>query len=355
MARGLPEINIIFKTKGVTAIERSARGIVACILKDDTVEGEAFNVYDSIIDVDFTHWTERNYDYLKLIYEGRPNRIIVIKQATDVADYSDSLRKLKDLKWNYITIPGIAKSDVMIISTWIKEQRDKEKKTFKAVLPTYKADHEGIINFTTDNIKTIDDKVFSNAEYCARITGMLAGLSLARSSTYFVMTDIVSADTPVDPNERINLGELIIIFDSEKYKIGRGVNSFVSFTTEKGEDFGKIKIVEGRDLYQDDISNTFEDYYIGKIRNDYDSKQAFVAAVNNYHRQLQGDVLDASFDNIAQIDIEAQRGYLEGKGIDTSGMNQTALAMANTGSRVFILCNIKFVDAMEDLTMVVNM
>lgn len=255
MSRGLPEINIIFKIKGVTAIERSARGIVACILKDDTAEGEAFNVYDSIIDVDFTHWTERNYDYLKLIYEGRPNRIIVIKQATTVADYSDSLRKLKDLKWNYITIPGIAKSDVMIISTWIKEQRDKEKKTFKAVLPTYKADHEGIINFTTDNIKTIDDKVFSNAEYCARITGMLAGLSLARSSTYFVMTDIVSADTPVDPNERINLGELIIIFDSEKYKIGRGVNSFVSFTTEKGEDFGKIKIVEGRDLYQDDISN----------------------------------------------------------------------------------------------------
>lgn len=122
-------------------------------------------------------------------------------------------------------------------------------------MPTYKADHEGIINFTTDNIKTIDDKVFSNAEYCARITGMLAGLSLARSSIYFVMTDIVSADTPVDPNERINLGELIIIFDSEKYKIGRGVNSFVSFTTEKGEDFGKIKIVEGRDLYQDDISN----------------------------------------------------------------------------------------------------
>lgn len=69
MARGLPEINIIFKTKGVTAIERSARGIVACILKDDTDGAQGLNVYDSIIDVDFTQWTERNYEYLKLIIE----------------------------------------------------------------------------------------------------------------------------------------------------------------------------------------------------------------------------------------------------------------------------------------------
>ena len=33
---GLPEIIIEFKTKGVTAIKRSARGIVAIVLKDDT-------------------------------------------------------------------------------------------------------------------------------------------------------------------------------------------------------------------------------------------------------------------------------------------------------------------------------
>ena len=38
---GLPEINIMFKTKGLTAIKRSERGIVAVILKDDTEIGRA--------------------------------------------------------------------------------------------------------------------------------------------------------------------------------------------------------------------------------------------------------------------------------------------------------------------------
>lgn len=57
MSLGLPNFNFIFQSKGVSAIERSARGIVAVILKDDT-EGEEQNVYNKVDDVDFTQWTE---------------------------------------------------------------------------------------------------------------------------------------------------------------------------------------------------------------------------------------------------------------------------------------------------------
>ena len=71
---GLPEIIIEFKTKGVTAIKRSARGIVAIVLKDDTEEGQALNIYKSVLDVDPTHFTARNYEYLKLVYEGSPRQ-----------------------------------------------------------------------------------------------------------------------------------------------------------------------------------------------------------------------------------------------------------------------------------------
>ncbi len=355
MARGLPQINIVFQSKALTAIERSKRGIVACILRDNTANGNDFNVYESLTDVDFTQWTEKNYDYMKLIYEGSPNKLIVIRQSVSETNYAPALKKLKDLNWNYLTVPDISKADTLIVSSWIKEQRDENKKTFKAVLPCCVADHEGIINFTNDNIKTIYNKTFSNSEYCARIAGLLAGLSLTRSSTYYNLSDIVSADIFDDPNDRINKGEFIIIFDSENYKIGRGINSLTTFTTKKSEDFSKIKIIEGIDLYQDDIRTTFEDYYIGKVRNNYDSKQALIAAINSYHKAIEGDILDDSFDNTAMIDIAAQKQYLESKGIDTKGMNQISLAIANTGSTVFITSHVKFIDAMEDMTMEVNM
>ena len=356
MSIGLPNFNLIFKMKGVSAIERSARGIVACILRDDTEGGQALNVYKKVDEVDFAHWTETNYDYLKLIYAGAPSSVIAIRIATQAEGYNDALKKLKDLKWNYLCIPELEAKDVSTIMAWIKQYRDDNRKTFKVVLAHATGDHEGIINLTTENITTtITGKKHSAAQYCARIAGILAGLSLDRSSTYYKLDDITSAEVPDDPDERINNGELVIVFDGKNYKIGRGVNSLTSFTTDKTEDVRKIKIVEGMDLYLDDIRETFEENYVGKVINDYDHKQMFVAAIGAYHKELRGNVLDASYDNTVAVDAEAQRTYLESRGTDTSEMDDTAVAMANTGSKVFITSNVKFVDAMEDLDMVVNM
>ena len=350
---GLPEINIMFKTKGLTAIKRSERGIVAVILKDDTEGGKSFGVYNSILDVDFSAFSKRNYEYLKLIYEGGPYKVIILKVPTTVESLAPALKKLRSLKWNYLTIPALTDDEKTMVSAWIKEMREKDHKTFKAVLPNCAADHEGIINLTTDNItSTLSDTAFSTTEYCARIAGVLAGLSLARSSTYYILSE---ADVPDDPDERIDKGQLIIVFDSENYKIGRGVNSLVTFTAEKGEEFSKIKIMEGVDLYNDDIRSTYEEGYVGKVINSYDNKQAFVAAIRAYQKALEGDVLDRSFDNTASVNLESQRAYLEGKGIDTSSMDDMAIAKYNTGSKVFVASNVKFVDAMEDLNLVCNM
>lgn len=296
MSLGLPNFNFIFQSKGVSAIERSARGIVAVILKDDT-EGEEQNVYNKVDDVDFTQWTEDNYNYLKLIYEGAPSKVIAMRVATNVESYNAVLKKLKDLKWNYLCIPGIKAADTTMIGAWIKQYRNDEKKTFKVVLPHYAGDHEGIINFTTENItSSVTGKKHTAAEYCARIAGILAGLSLSRSSTFYVLNDVSSAEVPDDPNERIDAGELILTFDGSQYKIGRGVNSLTSFTATKTEDFRKIKIVEGMDLYMDDIRDTFEKYYVGKVINDYDNKQMFVAAISSYHKELLGDDEDVEQD-----------------------------------------------------------
>ena len=113
--------------------------------------------------------------------------------------------------------------------------------------------------------------------------------------------------------------------------------------------------MEGVDLYQVDIRSSFEDAYVGKVINDYDNKQAFVAAIIAYQKSLEGNVLDRSFDNTAAVDIDQQRLYIEGKGIDTTDMSDIDIAKYNTGSKVFISSHVKFVDAMEDLSLVCNM
>ena len=180
MSLGLPSFSMIFSGKAVSAIERSARGIVAMILTDGTEGGKDLNIYKKVDEVDFQNWTEQNYNYLKLVFAGAPSTVITIRRAENAEGYNAELKKLKDLKWNYLTIPGLGSTDTTTISAWIKQYRDDERKTFKAVLAHCKGDHEGIINLTTENISTtITGAKHTAAEYCARIAGVLAGLSLA--------------------------------------------------------------------------------------------------------------------------------------------------------------------------------
>lgn len=355
MSIGLPQVIIDFAEKAQSIIKRSERGVVAVILKDDTADAIPFQICKSLNDVDFTKLNEKNYQYLKLVFEGAPAKVIIVTQKTSAATYTASLAQLVDYKWNYLTVPGADQEATTTLVSWMKEQRTANKKTFKAVFAGTAADNEGIINYTTDKVVstiTGTEVTLSAAEYCARIAGIAAGLPLSRSMTYYKLADIISAETPADAEERIGKGELITIYDGENFKIGRGVNSL---TSGKSDDLRKIKIIEGRDMIKEDIKTTFENDYVGQVINDYDHKQAFVAAILKYFRGIQGDVLDSNAENTVSISLEKQKAYLEMNEIDTDKMSDAEILSANTGSKIMLEGKIKLVDAMEDLDLSLEM
>ncbi|MTI57485.1 phage tail sheath C-terminal domain-containing protein [Geosporobacter ferrireducens] len=351
---GLPEILIEFKTQGLTAVQRSARGIVALVLKDDTQDFDSI-VYKSIDEVKAEDWTPENKDYIEKTFMGTPSKILVERISTTDADYSAALSRLKSKKWNYLAVPGVAGAALTNIATWIKTERDINKKTFKAVLPNIQADHEGIINFATENIK-VGEKVYSAGEYTCRIAGIMAGLPFTRSSTYFALNEVESIQESEEPGTDIDNGKLILINDGTRIKIGRGVNSLTTLTASKGREFKKIKIVDAVDLVHDDIRDTFNNAYVGKIINSYDNKVLFMTAVNAYFGELERiDVLDPAFTNKAELDAESQRLYLMTKGVDVEALEEQEIKEYNTDSKVFAKANVKFLDAMEDLQMLIYM
>lgn len=353
---GLPEVIVIFQTKGLTAIQRSGKGIVALILKDDTGTFDT-KEYKSIVDINAADWTAANKDYIELAFLGTPSKVIVERIPTTATDYNAALTRLKVKKWNYLAIPGIAAADVATIVSWIKTERDTNKKSYKFVAPSNAADHEGIQNFSTDNIKRKGVTTpYTTAQYTARIAGILGGLPFTRSATYYVLDEVESITESADPNADIDAGKLILVNDGTKIKIGRAVNSLVTTTATKGKAFKKIKIMEGVDLMREDIRDTFNDFYAGRVINNYDNKVLFVGATNAYFKTIAGeDVLDSNYDNKAMIDTEAQRLFLESSGINTENMTEQEIKEANTDSSVFVGANVKFADAMEDLKFSVSM
>lgn len=294
-----------------------------------------------------SHYTASNLGYLSLIFLGAPSKVIV-ERIQNEGDIETALERLKNKQWNYLTVPSLGDGEAEKVITYIKEQRTQYHKSFKAVLPSTAADNEGIINFATENIKA-GTKSYSNTEFCARIAGILAGLPLNRSATYYALPEVSNISESETPDTDVDNGKLILINDGTKIKIARGVNSLTTFTEDKGEDFSKIKIIEAVDMIRDDIRTTFEDEFVGKVENSYDNKVVFLAAVNKYFTDLASrGVLYDQFDNKAEIDIEATREWLS-QTRDVSSWEDERVKTANTGTNVFVKANIQIQDAIEDL------
>lgn len=389
---GLPEVIIDFKTKSVSAIQRSARGIVAMLLKNESTNTSKFYKIVDTTDVPDT-LTAKNTDLVKKCLLGTPAKILLYtlplstvtaEEATEqnpnpepLITQASILKQLAIVKWNYICHPTATAQEMTDLSTWIKSQRNVKRKTFKAVLSNTAADDKGIINLTTGNIRVTNPDytdalnlaggdasqvpqnipqyiTYTAAEYTARIAGILAGLALDRSATYYELSEVVDCDVYDDIDSAIDDGELCLFdeFDGNGVKIARACNSLHTFTTDVGEDFRYIKIVEAVDMITDDIRDTFKNRYVGKIINDYNHKMLFISAILVYFRGLKGNVLDASETAVNTVDIDeaAQADYITLHGIDNpADLSVQQIREYNTGTKVYLTGRVTPVNAMEDL------
>lgn len=351
---GLPQINIAFKSKSVSAITRSAMGIVALILRDTTnLVTPSTVVLKSVEDLKESDWSAENYDYINKTFLGTPSKVIVVKigdgTEEEPSTVVDGLAKLKTVKFNYLAVPSASSVEGETIVTWTKGKRKNDLKNIKAVVAHQAADDIGVINFTTEGI-VVGDKTYTAQQYTCRIAGILAGLPFTRSSTYFVLPEVDAIVEHENPDEAIDNGELILINDGEKVKIGRGVNSLTTVTAEQKADWKKIKIVDVMDMITDDVRETFNDNYVGKIQNITDNQILFIIAVKSYFRGLAGQgVLEPTFNNTADIDVTTQRLAWESIGTDTSTWDDSKVRLMPFGSSIFLAGSVKIVDAVEDL------
>ena len=367
---GLPQVLINFRTQGTTAIKRSARGIVAMILHDGAKnEIQQFRISDTT-DIPDEILSEKSVELVKLCLKGKPRRVLLyvipdadteIEPDGHLTGQNDVLDLIQSVKWNWVCNPTSTGTEQADLSSWVIAQRNNKRKTFKAVCAKQAADHEGVVNFCTDDIVAENgtdengDPVYTTynaVQYTARIAGILAGLALDRSATYFSLTEVQSVESYTDIDERIDKGQLLLFDeqDGNGVKIARACNSLTTFTTDKGEDFRYIKIIEALDMITDDIRDTFKKYYVGKVINDYNHKMLFITAVLVYFDEIKGNVLDRDGKNTVDIDEQAQLNYAKLKGEKTEDMSAMEIRKYNTGTRVMLTGNIKPVNAMEDLT-----
>lgn len=350
---GLAGINISFKEKALTVVKRAERGVVAVILKDEaTVSENPVRIF-SVADIPKT-LSASNQDQIEKIllgYQTAPKSVVVYVLPSEAEDYSAAFSVLEDIKFNYLVVPSCAEDQgVDSIIEWTELMRN-ERKLIKAVLPETTADKECIINYATPEVTDREGKTYSAAEYCGRIAGVIAGTPMNMSCTHAPLPELSSCTKlrRADMETAIDAGKLIVYYDGEKVKVARGVNSFQTTTEDKNGQFKKIRLVDAMDMIKDDLRIEIEDNYIGKYANSYDNKRILISAINEYFDELiRNGVVDSYF---VDIDTEANKAYLTGKGVDVTEMSDDEIKQADTGDKVFLVASLVLLDAIEEVTL----
>lgn len=380
---GAPSMDIQFIERAITAVTRGERGIVLLWVKD-SLPAAAVNPATIILSSDIpSGLSDTTVEQIKLAmigYTNAPKKVLVYgmgisEDAETVAvdaGYKKAMEVSETVKFDYLAIPTVeTDGKTQEVASWVKSMRDNKRKKIKTVLPKIEADHEGIINFTTDRnvktetvtekngTKTAVDIVYTAEQYCARIAGLIAGTPLTFACTYAPLTELSDCTRLTDIDTPVDNGEFIVFYDGEKVKVVRGVNSFVTTADGKGDSFKKIKIVEAMDMINDDIIKTAQDSYLGKYANSYSNKCLLISAISGYFAQLKRDGIISSYS--VSLDAEAIRTYLKSKGLkatledgtikEVDECSDEEIITADTGSFVFLTGNVKILDAIEDIKM----
>ncbi|KYG91481.1 phage tail protein [[Bacillus] sp. KCTC 13219] len=185
---------------------------------------------------------------------------------------------------------GCLSSDSTIKSLYVeytKRLRDQVGAKFQLVghkLGT--TDHEGIIDVQND---ANGDEVFGAVYWT---TGAQAGVAVNRSNT----NKRYDGEFELDMSEAKTQPQLIALLKAGKYVFHRvgeevrvleDVNTFISFTTDKNEDFSMNQVIRVLDQIAIDTAQLFNERYLGKVPNDQDGRISLWNDIGAHRLELQ--------------------------------------------------------------------
>ena len=374
MALKMPNVFVSFQEKGITAIQRSQRGIIAMVFPVSNPSDNMTNIY-TVDDIPAS-WPKYKKEQVGLAlrgYQTVPRKVIVMEcqdevtstvstgsegqteEQTHDADFTKALKRLEKTYFNWLVIPGIKEKYTDTIATWIKGMRTTKDTKVCAVLPHCSADCEEIVNFTNTIIKT-KAKTFTTEDYCARVAGIICGTPAIVSCTYAPLSEVTEVEqyTAEEMDAKIGKGEFFFFDDGEKIKVARGINSFVTTMQGKGDDFKKIKLVDLMDMIHYDIKKTSHDSYIGKYANSYDNRCLLITAINGYLHTLETEGLLERGQNKCYIDETAVKNWREANGKNTreerEDMTPAQIRALNIHDNAFLAVDLSMLDALENIS-----
>ena len=360
MSISMPKIEINFNQKATSLIERSERGYAVLIIRDETDISSNYKIYKNITEVekDSALYTKENLQYLNDAFEFGTYRVIAVRIGLGTEEAPVNINTAfsiieNNIDTGWITICDGTNEEYSALAKWIKD-KEKEKKTYKAVVYQYdSADSMHVVNFTNNMVTFKDSRgMQSGVKYLPCLVGILASCNVVKGSTYFKCTNLSSVEEVEDNDAALNSGKFILFNDKDYVRIASDINSLVTTSgTAFTEDMKYIETVEVMDLILDDIREEFKNNYLGIYRNKYDNQVLLISSINGYFKDLaKEDILDPEYENVATINVEAQREDLISSGkVEAADWDDATVRKTTYKRNIYLSGDIKILGSMSNL------
>lgn len=198
--------------------------------------------------------------------------------------YQIALGKLESYNFNVLVCPTKESSVISLFIAYTKRLRDQVGVKFQTVVYKTAADYEGIIS--------LENAVEGNDEVALVywLAGAEAGCAVNKSCTNKIYDGELSVKTDYTQSELeagILSGKLMFHKVEDEVRLLTDVNTFVSITDEKGEDFSSNQVIRVIDQCANDTASIFNTKYLGKVQNDKSGRVSFWSDIVSHRRQLE--------------------------------------------------------------------
>lgn len=226
----------------------------------------------------------------------------------DASIYDAFFTALKTIAFDVLIYDGKDATLKSTFASFVKDQSNDEGKRCQCVLSEYVADNECIISCANQSVTLDTGAVLKPEELTWWVGGASAGANVNESLTYSCYPGAVDIEPKLTRSEQeaqIEGGNFALISQFDKIQVLTDINSFTTFSVEKGKAFRKNRVVRTVFGLCNDIYKTFALYYIGAVHNDEEGRKALKAEILNLMLKYQGN---RALQNVVVDDVTVNKG-----------------------------------------------
>ncbi|MCM0744903.1 phage tail sheath family protein [Clostridioides difficile] len=267
-----------------TNIDDNTKFDVVTLLDNKKVDTQIAKVITDLEDNDYITWKKDATLEASagLVFTGGTNG-----EAVTGTEYQAFLDKIESYSFNALGCLATTAEIKSLFVEFTKRMRDKVGAKFQTVL--YKkndSDYEGVVSVEN----RVKDTGLLESSLIYWTTGAIAGCDINKSNTnkrYDGEFDIDVNYTQIQLEESLKSGKFIFHKVGDEVHVLEDINTFVSFTDDKNDDFSSNQSVRVLDQIANDIAILFNDKYLGKVPNDKAGRISFWNDVVKHHKELE--------------------------------------------------------------------